>query len=94
MLVTEKKLSRLRNCLQVYGHIFVCVALLLLILWTGAALHFDVRIAWLRIPCILVYVLALIAASSFSEPSGGASSRCLSADFSARIREGRPGFEE
>ena len=65
MLVTEKKLSRLHKCFQVCGRVFVCVVLLLLILWTVAALHFDVRIAWLRIPCILIYVLALIAGLIF-----------------------------
>ncbi len=47
----------LRNC----GRLFIGFLLLVLILWNAATLYFDVRIAWLRIPCIVLYLLALVA---------------------------------
>jgi hypothetical protein len=37
------------------------VGLALLTAWAAAALYFDVRIAWLRVPLAVVYVLALLA---------------------------------
>ena len=57
--------SRSRKFFRVCGHLFVYAILLVLALWTVAALHFDVRIAWLRVPCIVLYLLALIAVFTF-----------------------------
>ncbi len=53
--------SQLRKFFRICGAIFVCVVALLLALWAVAALYFDVRIAWLRFPCIAAYLLAMIA---------------------------------
>lgn len=39
----------------------VWFVLLLMTIWAVAALCFDVRIAWLRIPCVIGYLLAVIA---------------------------------
>ena len=57
----EADQSQLRNLLRTCGHFSVVVILLALALWTIATLYFDVRIAWLRIPCVLVYLLAVAA---------------------------------
>jgi hypothetical protein len=57
--------SRLRIFFRTCGHLFVCIILLVLVLWTVAALYFDIRVAWLRIPGIAVYLLALAAALVF-----------------------------
>ncbi|HZD49784.1 MAG TPA: DUF4105 domain-containing protein [Silvibacterium sp.] len=62
MHATEKKPSQLRKFFHACGHLLVYAILRVLILWTAAALYFDVRIAWLRIPCMAVYLLALVAA--------------------------------
>jgi len=43
----------------------VCAILLIFVLWAAAALYFDVRIGWLRIPSIAVYLLALVVALTF-----------------------------
>jgi hypothetical protein len=59
------KQSQLRKFSRACGYLFVCIVLLVLILWTTTALYFDVRIGWLRIPGIAVYLLALIAALVF-----------------------------
>src|SRR5215470_7945416 len=40
----------------------VYFVLLLMTTWATAALCFDVRIAWLRLPCVIAYLLAVIAA--------------------------------
>ncbi|WP_446745222.1 Lnb N-terminal periplasmic domain-containing protein [Silvibacterium acidisoli] len=52
---TETPPSRLRNVF----HVFLCIVLTLYGLWCGAALFFDVRIAWMRIPSILLFLAAL-----------------------------------
>ncbi|MFY9938642.1 MAG: DUF4105 domain-containing protein [Silvibacterium sp.] len=62
---TEKKQSRLRKFFHACGHLFVCIILLVFVLWSAAALYFDVRIGWLRIPCVSVYLLALVIALAF-----------------------------
>jgi len=54
--------SRLRTFFRACGQLFVCIGLLVVVLWAVAALYFDVRISWLRIPCIAVYLLVLVAA--------------------------------
>src|ERR1700751_1737824 len=43
------------------GRGFVWFVLLLMTVWAGAALSFDVRIAWLRILCLSAYLAAVIA---------------------------------
>jgi hypothetical protein len=43
------------------GTVIGAVGLALLTAWAAAALYFDVRIAWLRVPLAVVYVLALLA---------------------------------
>ena len=53
--------SRPRRFFRGCGHLFIYVFLLLIVLWAVAALHFDVRIALLRTPCIIIYLLALVA---------------------------------
>jgi hypothetical protein len=53
--------SRLRRFFCACGHLFVYALLLALALWSFAALYFDVRIAWLRIPCVVLYLLAVVA---------------------------------
>ena len=57
--------SRLRIFFRACGHLFVCIILLVLVLWTVAALYFDIRVAWQRIPGIAVYLFALVAALVF-----------------------------
>lgn len=51
--------SRLRKFFRACGHLFVCIILLVFVLWTVAALYFDIRIAWLRIPFVVAYLLAV-----------------------------------
>jgi hypothetical protein len=49
---------------RVYWYVaFVSVAFVLLIatLWAAAALHFDVRVSWLRTPLVVAYLLAVLA---------------------------------
>jgi hypothetical protein len=57
--------SFLSKIFRTCGRIFLCAILLVLILWTAAALYFDVRIGWLQIPCVAVYILALVVALAF-----------------------------
>jgi len=53
--------SRSHNFLRTCGHLFVYAVLLAIALWAVAALCFDVRIARLRTPCVVIYLLALVA---------------------------------
>lgn len=48
--------------LRFAGRGFMSVVMLLATLWATAALFFDVRIAWLRIPCMIVYPAAVVGA--------------------------------
>jgi Domain of unknown function (DUF4105) len=57
----SQEASHPRRFVRACGAIVVCIAVLLLALWTIAALYFDVRIAWLRFPCIVAYLLATLA---------------------------------
>jgi hypothetical protein len=50
-----------RRLLRGLGTVIGAVGLALLTAWAAAALYFDVRIAWLRVPLAVVYVLALLA---------------------------------
>jgi Domain of unknown function (DUF4105) len=47
--------------LRKIGRGVVWLVLLLMTLWAVAALCFDVRISWLRIPCVVAYLLAVAA---------------------------------
>lgn len=58
----KMKQLRLRNFFRICGRVFTSAILLILAVWSAAALYFDVRIAWLRIPCVAVYLLALVVA--------------------------------
>jgi hypothetical protein len=44
------------------GRSFVWLVVLLMTIWAVAALCFDVRIAWLRVPCVATYLVAVSAA--------------------------------
>ena len=52
----------LRGALRVLGLTALGILLLLVTLWATAALYFDVRIPWLRVPLAVLYVLGLLAA--------------------------------
>lgn len=47
--------------LRAIAHTFLWFVLLLLTIWAVAALYVDVRIDMLRIPMVVVYLLAVIA---------------------------------
>lgn len=49
------------RALRLLGSLMLFCILLLLTLWAAAALHFDVRIAWLRTPLATAYLLAVLA---------------------------------
>ena len=43
------------------GFVIMWLVLALLTLWAMAALYVDFRVAWLRVPLTVIYVLAIIA---------------------------------
>jgi len=51
----------LRGALRVLGFTASGFVLLLVALWAAAALYFDVRVSWLRLPLAAVYALAVLA---------------------------------
>jgi len=51
-----------RGLVRNLGAGVVSLVLLLMTVWAMAALCFDVRVAWLRVPCAIVYLLAVAAA--------------------------------
>jgi hypothetical protein len=51
----------LRLCLKCLGGFILGLPLLIANIWALAALHFDVRIPWMRTPLMVLYVVALIA---------------------------------
>ena len=53
--------SRSHPILQFLGSAFVVVALFIATAWAAAALFFDVRIAWLRISLMVIYLAAVSA---------------------------------
>jgi hypothetical protein len=53
--------SRALRVLRMLGFAALGCALLPLTLWAAAALHFDVRVSWLRTPLAAGYVLAVLA---------------------------------
>ena len=58
---TETARSGFCGVLKVLAAILLGIVLLLLTLWAAAALHFDVRVAWLRTPLAVLYVGAVLA---------------------------------
>ena len=58
---TETARSGCCGVLKVLAAILLGIVLLLLTLWAAAALHFDVRVAWLRTPLAVLYVGAVLA---------------------------------
>src|SRR4051794_23276557 len=57
--------NRLRRSLLAIGLVISMLVLLFCTLWATAALYFDVRIAWLRVPLAIAYLLAVLAISIF-----------------------------
>ena len=55
------KAGNLRGALRVLGLAVLGCALLLLTLWAAAALYFDVRAPWLRVPLAAIYGLGMLA---------------------------------
>jgi hypothetical protein len=51
----------LRSALRLFGSFALVCTLLMLSFWAAAALHFDVRVAWLRRPLAAAYVVAVVA---------------------------------
>jgi hypothetical protein len=51
-----------KDLVRKIGRNFVWLVVLLMTIWAIAALCFDVRIAWLRIPCVIAYLAAVAAA--------------------------------
>jgi hypothetical protein len=51
----------LRIALGMVGLLALVCILLMLTLWAAAALHFDVRVAWLRTPLAVGYLLGVLA---------------------------------
>lgn len=66
----EPKTARSGSCsvLKVCAAILFGVVLLFLTLWAAAALYYDVRVLWLRIPLAVLYVLTLILVWIFVRP--------------------------
>ena len=50
----------MRRGLRVLGLIALGCVLLVLTIWAAAALYFDVRVPWLRVPLAALYVLAVL----------------------------------
>jgi len=50
-----------RRGLRILGRIALALVLGLLTLWAVAALHYDVRVSWLRTPLAVIYLLAMLA---------------------------------
>jgi hypothetical protein len=58
---TRPRRGRLSQSLRVLIFVALACVLVCFTLWAVAALHFDVRVAWLRTPLALAYVVALLA---------------------------------
>jgi hypothetical protein len=67
--------------LRAIGIAAVWFVLALLILWATAAIYVDFRIAWLRIPLTLIYVLAIIAILITFKGSRWGALLCLASVF-------------
>lgn len=62
----------LRAVLRGAGLTALGIVLLAVTLWSVTALHFDVRVPWLRTPLALAYVLGLLAGWVFLKPRAAA----------------------
>ncbi len=60
-----KPAGKLRGALRVLGLTALGCLLPLPTLWAAAALYFDVRLPWLRVPLAAVYALAVLAVGIF-----------------------------
>lgn len=59
--------SRLATTLRFSGRAIILVVLLVASVWAAAALFFDIRIAWLRIPCLILYAGSALAALFYGQ---------------------------
>jgi hypothetical protein len=57
-----------RRGLRLLGILALSFVLLCLTLWAAAALYFDLRVPWLRVPLAAVYGLVVLAAWIFAKP--------------------------
>ena len=57
----RKEVTRLRRGLCVLGFLPLGLVLLLATVWAVAALYFDVRVTWLRVPLVVAYLVAVPA---------------------------------
>jgi len=63
--ISSKPAARLLKLLRGLLWVMLGIVLLVATLWAMAALHFDVRIPWLRTPLVILYALALATAWIF-----------------------------
>src|SRR5258705_9573878 len=56
----QPKVGRLRGALRAFGLLVLGFVLLLLAVWATAALYFDVRVPWLRVPLATTYALGVL----------------------------------
>ena len=56
-----KEANLLRRGLGVIGCLSLGLVLLVLTVWAVAALHFDTRVPWLRMPLVVLYLAAVLA---------------------------------
>lgn len=61
----SERRNRLRRPGRIFGAAVAGIELLLLNLWAVAALYVDCRIAWLRIPVVVIYVAAIVFVLTF-----------------------------
>lgn len=59
--------SRLATALRFSGRAIILAVLLVASAWAAAALCFDIRIPWLRIPCLILYVCSALAALFYGQ---------------------------
>ena len=57
-----------RRGLRLLGLLTLNLALMCLTFWTVAALYFDLRVPWLRVPLAAIYALAVLAVWIFVKP--------------------------
>ena len=54
-------IGRMRRALRLLGIVLLGFGLLLATLWATAALYYDVRVSWLRLPLAMIYVCGIVA---------------------------------
>lgn len=65
---TAKPTGRWSKLLRGLLWLLVGIVLLVATLWAVAALHFDVRLPWLRLPLMILYALTLVVIWIFIKP--------------------------